>query len=330
MIISIIVPIYNSEFFLNKCLESLVNQAMDHIEIILINDGSTDKSEDICLEFMKKYENIKYFKMKNSGCSFARNYGLKKSTGKYIMFVDSDDYVEKNYCKSMYKEIVEGDLDLVCCDFKVVDLNGKKIKNKENKKYGNLNIKEILLDDDMSGFVVNKIFKSKKIKKYGIKFLENSHVFEDKAFMVSYILKSTKFKTIKLSLYNYVANYNSVMLSFNLNKIKDIYISLNHIKNEFLKDDKVSKADKIKIYKELYKNRGIKQVFKILEMNYLKKYNNFEKIKDLEKDIFQNLSKEKLMNIYSIYFYYKLRLYLFEFFPKVISLILKTKNYMQR
>ena len=89
--ISIIVPIYNSEKYLNKCIDSLINQTEKNIEIILVNDGSTDNSEEIIKEYKDK--RIKYYKNKNQGIGKTRNFGIEQATGSYIMFVDSDDYI---------------------------------------------------------------------------------------------------------------------------------------------------------------------------------------------------------------------------------------------
>lgn len=101
--ISVIVPVYNTEKYIQKCLESIVNQTMKDIEIIVVNDGSKDKSEDIIEQFIKNNKSnikIKYYKKKNGGLSDARNYGVQKATGEYIAFVDSDDYIKKDYIRS--------------------------------------------------------------------------------------------------------------------------------------------------------------------------------------------------------------------------------------
>ena len=121
--ISIIVPIYNAEKYLNKCLESLTKQTKKELEFILINDGSTDKTEEIIKEYQDK--RIKYFKNKNQGIGKTRNFGISKSSGKYLMFVDSDDYLEKDACEILYKKISKEGADLAICDFYKVYENGK-------------------------------------------------------------------------------------------------------------------------------------------------------------------------------------------------------------
>ena len=113
--ISIIVPIYNAEKYLNKCIDSLVNQTKKELEFILVNDGSTDLSEDIIKSYKDK--RIKYFKNKNQGIGKTRNFGIDKATGKYLMFLDSDDYLDINACEKLYNKAIKEKSDLVVFDF---------------------------------------------------------------------------------------------------------------------------------------------------------------------------------------------------------------------
>lgn len=113
--LSVIVPVYNTEKYLRKCLNSLVNQTLSDIEIIVVNDGSTDNSKEIIDEYEKKYDNLKGYHLKNGGVSKARNYGIKKAKGKYITFLDSDDYVDHDLYEKMYEKS-KGN-DIVECDF---------------------------------------------------------------------------------------------------------------------------------------------------------------------------------------------------------------------
>ena len=114
--LSVIVPVYNTEKYLRKTLDSLVNQTFKDLEIIIVNDGSTDGSKKIIDEYEKKYKNIKAYHLKNGGVSIARNTGIKKASGKYITFLDSDDYVDLDLYEKMYEQ-TSGDKDSVECDF---------------------------------------------------------------------------------------------------------------------------------------------------------------------------------------------------------------------
>ena len=116
--VSIIVPFYNVEKYIEKCLISLVNQTLKEIEIILVNDGSKDKSEKIAKEFEQKYPTkIKYYEKPNGGLGDARNYGIQYAIGEYIAFLDSDDYVEPTMYEEMYKKAKQEESDMVECDF---------------------------------------------------------------------------------------------------------------------------------------------------------------------------------------------------------------------
>ncbi|MDO4378758.1 MAG: glycosyltransferase family 2 protein [Erysipelotrichia bacterium] len=106
-LISVIVPVYNSEAYLEECIDSLINQVYSNIEIILVNDGSTDNSEDICIKYKNRDSRIKYFKQQNAGAAAARNVGINYATGKYIGFVDSDDYVDNDMYKTLYMALIE-------------------------------------------------------------------------------------------------------------------------------------------------------------------------------------------------------------------------------
>ncbi len=111
--VSIIVPIYNNEKYIGKCLDSLVAQTLDDLQILMINDGSTDATEEICLRYAQQYPNFEYYYKENGGSASARNVGLEHATGEYIGFVDSDDYVEHTMFEKMYSAAKEQDADMV-------------------------------------------------------------------------------------------------------------------------------------------------------------------------------------------------------------------------
>ena len=125
--VSVIVPVFNIGQYLEKCIKSLINQSIfDNMEIILVNDGSTDKSADICNAYSREYENITLYEQDNSGVSAARNAGIKLAKGKYIGFVDGDDYVEADFFESMLGEIKQDDNQLVVFDYFIDLPNGKQ------------------------------------------------------------------------------------------------------------------------------------------------------------------------------------------------------------
>lgn len=137
-VISIIIPIYNVEKYLKRCLDSVEKQIYTNLEIILINDGSTDSSLTIAKEYAKRDGRIKIFSEKNCGLSAARNLGLKHATGKYITFIDSDDYVSKDYVLYLYKLLEKGNFSAsmsICSLMNVYENSGKEVNTGNNKEY---------------------------------------------------------------------------------------------------------------------------------------------------------------------------------------------------
>lgn len=148
--VSVIVPVYNVERYLEKCLNSLVNQTLKAIEIIVVNDGSPDNSQKIIDKYSKKYQNIKAFIKENGGLSDARNYGLTKAKGEYVSFVDSDDYIENNALEIMYNTAKKSNLDIVVCDTINLYENGTQEYIQSNHNYSNNPIKNYLVSPPMA------------------------------------------------------------------------------------------------------------------------------------------------------------------------------------
>lgn len=132
-LISIIVPIYKVENYLKRCIDSILNQTYTNLEIILVDDGSPDNCGIICDEYAKQDCRVKVIHKKNGGLSDARNCGIKVSTGEYLIFVDSDDYILKNMCETLLKNALENNADIVSCNFKEVYLNGQEKINKQSQ-----------------------------------------------------------------------------------------------------------------------------------------------------------------------------------------------------
>lgn len=133
--VSIIIPVYNSEKYLEKCIDSILNQDYKNIELIIINDGSTDSSKEIIENYQKKYnDTIIYIEQKNLGPAVARNNGIKNATGKYIFFIDNDDYIDKNYIATFVKEAESNNYDIIIGGYRRTNEKGKIL---EEVKYNN-------------------------------------------------------------------------------------------------------------------------------------------------------------------------------------------------
>lgn len=165
--ISIIVPVYNVSQYIHKCIDSIINQTYSNLEIILIDDGSTDNCGVICDEYAKKDDRIKVIHKKNEGVSAARNSGIDVATGEYLGFVDSDDWIDENMYKLLYTNLKKEDADISCCNRYLVYSNNMKIYGKQNfyEVMNSERAMELLCTIGYIGFsVYTKLFKKELFK----------------------------------------------------------------------------------------------------------------------------------------------------------------------
>ncbi|MBQ4529140.1 MAG: glycosyltransferase family 2 protein [Lachnospiraceae bacterium] len=214
--ISVIVPVYNCEEKLNRCVESILNQSYNKLEVILVNDGSTDGSLEICNQYGKTDSRIKVVDKENAGVSAARNTGIEHAQGEYIQFVDSDDYIEKDMCKILVKAMEESAADMVLSGFCHRYLNEDIIKVPEQEINGTLNRTEFatsFLGFYQKGFLNmpwNKLYKRELVKE---KFPENLSLGEDLLFNLKYLEKVEKIAIVKEPLYYYIQERGNTNLS---------------------------------------------------------------------------------------------------------------------
>lgn len=202
--VSIVVPIYNVEKYLPRCINSLINQTLQEIEIILVNDGSTDNSAKIAKEYLTKYESkIKYVEKENGGLSDARNFGMNYATGEYIAFLDSDDYIEPNAYEEMYEKAKKENADYVECDFIWEYTN----KIKEDKRISYNNKKEML--ENVRVVAWNKLIKRSIIVENKLSFPKGL-TYEDIEFTYKLIPHIEKTEYIDKCFVHYVQRENSI------------------------------------------------------------------------------------------------------------------------
>ena len=186
-IISIIIPVYNVENYLEKCIDSILSQSFKYWEIILIDDGSKDNSGFICDSYADKYENIKVYHIKNQGVSIARDYGVKKAKGEWITFIDSDDWIQPDYLNSLYNPIIENSkLDFVqggCLDYK--EGEGFSVNQQYENYIGN---DHLLLFNIFRGIISSKLYRKDIIEKYQVIHDTNLKIAEDWLFTLDYII----------------------------------------------------------------------------------------------------------------------------------------------
>ena len=178
--VSVVVPVFNVEKYLEKCLKSLVNQSLQDIEILVVNDGSTDQSQKIIDKFQQKFPlKIKSFIKENGGLSDARNYGIDRAEGEFLAFVDSDDHVTETMLEEMYGLAVEHSAEMVICNLQKVDENGnitQRLTQSPNMPEKIELEKHLSVFSDISYFACNKIFKKNLFENY--RFKKGMH-FED-------------------------------------------------------------------------------------------------------------------------------------------------------
>ena len=223
MKVSVIVPVYNVEKYIEKCLDTLSKQTIDSLEVIIVNDGSPDNSEKIIKTYINKYKNMKYFVKENGGLSDARNFGIKKATGEYIAFLDSDDYVTKDMYQKMYEKAKAGDFDLVVCDLNYVYPN-KIIPAYSNVKNDTTNIKDIFLNIYPAAW--NKLFK-KDLFKNDVLFKKNVW-FEDVEFIYRLLPYIKNIGVVHEPFNQYVQREGSITNTIN-KKIYDYIYNMNGI-----------------------------------------------------------------------------------------------------
>lgn len=212
-IISVIVPVYNVERYLGKCIESILSQTFEDIEIILINDGSTDTSGMICNKYKNIDIRIVVLNKLNGGLSSARNMGIEYSTGKYITFIDSDDTVSNNILENLYINLINNDCDISVCNVKDIYDDGTILSNNldyhevvSNKEAIKLELESQLTN----GYAVAKLFKAELFKS--IKFPEN-RLYED-AFIILHLYNETRKIFISTDqLYNYYRHTGTITTS---------------------------------------------------------------------------------------------------------------------
>lgn len=230
MKVSIIVPVYNGEKYLKKCLNSIVNQTYRNIEIIIINDGSTDDSLGIINNYIDNDERISLIDKENEGQAKARNIALKKTTGNYILFVDCDDYIESNMVEDMLALAIKNNCDIVSCNLKCICDNGEEHIIKGMKNISDNNRINFMLSDPGP---CAKLFKTSFLRKQKFKFLEN-RIYEDLAVIPSLALYTKQIDYIACSYYNYVIHNNSTMKQTEFTpKLNDIFFSIGHLERCF-------------------------------------------------------------------------------------------------
>lgn len=220
--LSVIVPVYNVESYLKKCIDSILGQSFKDFELILVDDGSTDASGLIC-ESYKNEGSVIVIHQNNGGLSDARNTGIRQAKGQYISFVDSDDWIEKDMYSAMLQVAEDTDSDIVVCGHRVVTPSGaieETVVLGNNFVLNNIEATRLILKDDvMPSFAWNKIYRKKLFEDT---LFPKGRIYEDTATIYKYFNKSNKVVVINRVFYNYLRRPGSICLDTNLNVEKSL------------------------------------------------------------------------------------------------------------
>lgn len=217
--VSIVIPVFNSERYISMCLDSILAQDYHDFEVLIVDDGSTDKSGQICDTYQLKDNRIKVLHIRNSGVSVARNIAIKKASGKFLAFCDSDDVWASNYLTIMIEQMNNNHVDLVACSF-------TEFSEKESSPFDSFDLEKYEVEEYRKDEILNQILNNKKCKGYiwnklfrmsnvikNLLFKENITINEDELFVLQYIDKNTRLCMCKVPLYGYRSNASGVMNS---------------------------------------------------------------------------------------------------------------------
>lgn len=312
--VSVIVPVYNTAKYLDKCLRSLINQTMQDIEIIIVNDGSTDNSDEIIKQYLKKYPNkIKYYAKENEGLSATRNYAVEQAIGDYISFVDSDDFVDENLYQNLEKEMSK-EVDLIKFKMIKIDINSAKTQRitgpvfdvmTGQEAFNLLVFKDILIEP-----ACIYLYKRTTFLQHQFKFTNNRYN-EDFGLIPIILLKSETVISTDIYGYNYVQSNISITRNNDYEKKKKSAYDLLYYYDNLQKE-----IEKIKINTKTKENilqyytnailLATKKLKKEDEKNYIKEIKKRKLIKNIKPRNIKQILK-KIILIINIKIYLKLK-----------------------
>lgn len=286
MKISVIIPVYNAEKTLSKCLDSLLAQSCDNVEIILVNDGSTDSSAEICKKYASLHPEIKYLEKENGGVSTARNTALDIAKGDYITFVDSDDWVTPDYFETINGVLNDSDYDFIQFSQRIV--KGDECSEKLIPAFDSSNHEEIILRlvSDMCKKHINPphgmVYKRQIIEENAIRFKEDIEVGEDRTFNIQYALNIKSFRVLEQPLYIIcLENEESLSRKKRDDLDKQIEKAEEHLKDVLRKSD-LSEKEKLKII-EAINFDNLRAVYTKAKYLHRNKLPYFKRLKELNK-----------------------------------------------
>ena len=308
--ISIIVPVYNAEKSLKRCVKSLINQTYSNIEIILINDGSHDSSNNICKTFVND-KRVKYFEQQNCGVSSARNLGIDKAIGEWIVFVDSDETIDGRYCQRIIENIQEN-TDVLFGDFykiskratKFITLNEKE-KNVNKSQFSNFQkwiLNQYYYKEDYAiSTVWGKAYKKKILDEFNIRFPEGLVMGEDKIFNLYVYQNATKGQYISGLTYNYYCDSISASSRYRIEIVEnyeDLLLQIKLFLKKYNLEQEFSEEYRVRIAMALMYYILLDYCHKDNPKTYEKRKNDFFQI--IEKPLYKNAIENISSNTFPI------------------------------
>ena len=300
--ISTIVPVYNAEKYIDRCITSIIQQTYKNLDIILINDGSKDKSLEICNKYKKIDKRVRVFNKNNSGVSDTRNFGIEQAKGDYITFIDSDDYIDNDYIKNLVENFESNSY------VRIANLNYSEEKVIENKEYNIDDFVKKALEGKYLFCVWGSLFEKKMV----VEFDKNTYYMEDSIFLMEYLKKCNKVKMIVSSAkYHYINNPNSIT--------NNKYNVLNNVKAYFYSLEKINKITNFE-YEDLIKSKKIIMLEK--ECRFINTNREYKLIKndiEVKKILMENNLKIKI--IFSNYLFFKIYYFVRKIAKKIYHIL---------
>ena len=242
--ISVIIPAYNAQEFITRCVNSILKQTYEELEIIIVDDGSTDHTSGLCRKFIQQDNRVRYIYQENKGPDYARKTGVQNSTGKYLTFVDADDYIEGDMIQKMYQKIQEYKCDIVCSQVKRVNSRGKVWNAKKELLEDvicnsvNESMYYYFVKGCVSGCYYAKLYRKEIFENYH--FIENSIIGEDITAVLFAIQHSNKMYIMKESYYYYYWNKSSISHGGYTRKHYDSLLNYINVREKLIEKNYVS------------------------------------------------------------------------------------------
>lgn len=314
-LISVIVPIYNVEKYLIRCVESIQKQSYSNLEIILVDDSSPDRCPQMCDELAELDSRIKVVHKKNGGLGFARNSGLDVATGKYVTFIDSDDWISETHIENLYKAVVDNSADAVIGAFTTAPSDGMLIPRdvdlNEGVYVGEKILNEIVLplfgsdirvshDSELEPSSCKNLYSMDLINEKNLRFIsEREAVSEDKFFNIDYFISSKKIVAINENGYFYFRNFSSISRSYDPQRL-DRTINYYHKLFEKAQDYKLENDISYRIYRSfLMKIRVLIRVTTGSNLSFNDKLSEIRRI--LSSDLVQQVLRKYPTNYYGLF-----------------------------